>query len=168
MERLTLRPCKTDSQGARLVCCAGGPGLPEGCGQVGQALSANDCFPPAAFSDSSCWAFCWRPEETLEYQIRKRTDKQKRQRTKKHRLPVQTGLLVKLVGSCQEWQPMLTNPSMTFSAWLPDTSAQRLFILSWNHLRSHKWIEEYYFICKSFSDVSFKCKCLLRAGSEWW
>lgn len=54
VETLTLRPCKTDSQGARLACCAGGLGLPEGCGQVGQALSANDCSPPAAFSNSSC------------------------------------------------------------------------------------------------------------------
>lgn len=34
-ETLTLRPCKTSSQEARLACCAGGLGLPRGCGQVG-------------------------------------------------------------------------------------------------------------------------------------
>lgn len=52
--RLTLRLCKRDSLGAWLACCVGGLELPEGHGQVGQALSANDCSPPAAFSNLSC------------------------------------------------------------------------------------------------------------------
>lgn len=51
---LTLRPYKTSSLEARQACCAEGPGLPEEHGQVGQALSANDCSPPAAFSNSGC------------------------------------------------------------------------------------------------------------------
>lgn len=85
VERLTLRPCRTDSQGAQLACCAGGLGLPEGCGQVGQALSANDCSPPAAFSSSSCWAVCRRPEETLESQIRTRKKEQANKEEKNQR-----------------------------------------------------------------------------------
>lgn len=92
VERLTLRPCKTGSQEARLAYCAGGLGLPEGRGQVGQALSANDCSPPAVFSNPSCLAVCWRPEEALENQIRTRIKNRqtKRQRTKENCLPVQT------------------------------------------------------------------------------
>lgn len=63
---LTLRPCKKDSRGVQQACCAEDQELPEEHGQVGQALSANDCFPPAASSNSSCSEVCLKPEETRE------------------------------------------------------------------------------------------------------
>lgn len=76
VERLTLRPCKRGSQEAQPAYCAGGPRLPEGRGQVGQALSANDCSLPAVSSDSSCSAVCQRPHETLEKKIKTRNKEQ--------------------------------------------------------------------------------------------
>lgn len=61
---LTLRPCKKDSQEVQQACCAEDQELQEEHGQVGQALSANDCFPPAASSNSSCSAVYLKPQET--------------------------------------------------------------------------------------------------------
>lgn len=83
--RLTLRPYKTGSQEAQPAYCAGGPGLPEGRGQVGQALAANDCSLPAVSSDSSCSAVCQRPHETRERKIKTRNKEKSHKETQRGR-----------------------------------------------------------------------------------